>query len=279
MTTSPPAPETIALADVRAAIDARCAPILEHLRRHRPDLPAGELDAAVPALDAPLDEWLAFHAQVHRWLATDPSAASPGAGAPDAQADADALAALRRAPIPVAGTALAVHPKSFATLLHLVALDRRIDGLAALVNVACAPDASAALRDALDPLTEALARAVALCVWTWTTPGVALPFNASDPDPAIPTEILSLEPSAILEVHRAVHAMLERHQAVHALLDPLPAGGGGSRPSWAATFHALGVSLSTTAHDLQVAYAFDEVIAMAQLEASRRSHAGTEATT
>ncbi len=256
-----------------ADLDAACAP-LAHQLRLRGDIPAAELDAAVPALEAPASAWLSYHGQLHRWLAA-PAAAADGAARETA--DATVLAALRRAPVPVAGSALAVHPKSLATLLHLVAIDRVIDSLTVLAAEAARPEADAATRDRLYAIAPLLARAIGLAVWVWTTPGPGLPFDPADPEPTVPEALLALGPDDLLAVHEAVQAVLARGAAVQALIDPTPADQGGTRPTWSALFHALGATLAVSPHELQVVRTFDEVLALLQLEGDRRTAADPEA--
>lgn len=252
-----------------ADLDAACAPLAQQLRL-RGDIPAAELDAAVPGPDATGDDWLRFHGQLHRWLAA-PSGAPVAAASDHAAADARILEALSDTPVPVEGTSLLVYPKSFVTLMHIAALDVTLDGLTRLYATCTTDEASAVERDQVERIGAAIAYTLGLVTWAWTTPGPGLPWDVSDGAPVLPAHIEALRPDETLTVHQAVATMHLRLAALQQLVDPVRAEDGGNRPSWSALFHGLGVELGVGADVLLAKKSLDAVLAMARLEVARNA--------
>ncbi|MBC7841891.1 MAG: hypothetical protein H7099_06250, partial [Gemmatimonadaceae bacterium] len=237
--------------------------------RHRGDIAAAELAAAVPPLEAPVSAWLSYYGQLNRWLAGAPARVTNE----HAIADRTVMDAMRNAPIAVKGTTLQVFPKSFTALVHLAELDVQLDGLTRLYWSAQAADATAAERDTIEAIAAALARAGALLVWAWTSPGRGLPWPATESAGELPLSIRELTPDDFLAVHDAVALMHARLQSLAVLLDPIRREQGGQRPSWSGLFHAMGMEIGTPASELMEAQSLEAVLAMAQLQAARNAPA------
>jgi hypothetical protein len=248
-----------------ADLDAACTPIAAMLRR-RGDIPVAEIDACIPSIEAPAEDWLRCYGQLQRWVAAPQAAA---AAQSHVTADRAVLDAQRHAPMPVAGTALAVYPKSYATLLRIAELDSAIDGLVRLLAVCLEGTASLEARDQLEPLEEALARAQGLIVWAWTHPGVGLPWDVREPAGEIPGEILALLPEEILLVHQTVAQQHARLQALATLIDPVRREAGGTRPTWSGLFQAMGFEMGVAPRELLEAQSLEAVLVNAQLQAHR----------
>ena len=250
-------------------LDQACAPIIATLR-HRGDIPAAELDACVPSLEASAADWLRCYGQLMRWLASAPAHEQPMA---HAAADRAVLDAQRHAPVPVPGTDLRVYPKSFSTLLRLAELDSQMDGLVRMFAVCAEPEATAEQRDQLERLAFGIERAQGLIVWAWTSPGTGLPWPPHGFAGELPGEVLALLPEEVLAVHSAVSQLHQRLQALSVLVDPVRKEAGGTRPTWSGLFQAMGFEMGVAPSELLESQSLEAVLAMAQLQASRMQSA------
>lgn len=263
MTTGTTPPEPAVLSSPN--LDAACLPLVEQVRLRR-IVAEADLRAIVPQDHSDPWAWLSCYGQLRAWLA------APKPEARD-QADADALVlhALREAPIPVPGLdGIAVFPKSFATMLQLRILDAQLDRMTARLITMIGEGAGLPQIDGAIELSSAVTYAQGLAVWSWIHPGPGLPFDPLDAEPKVPDHVVNLTPADLLAIASAVNQFSASLAACQTLIDPVPSRDGGSRPSWAGFFEAVGASTHVNPRELAVTHSLGAVLARAYLAADRQ---------
>lgn len=224
----------------------------------------------------PLGRWIVCLAQYTRFAGRlDPVKTD----ADIAKAEADVLAALRHAPVPVELVArvrgrpvrLEVHPKSFEALLHIESRDRELTRLAEAFERLQALPAEAQAVWGRKLAAEIAYQNQVLC-WIVTHPGPGLPFPEGRDAPAVPKRFRDLEAQdvvSILRAHRRV--AIVRLARVADLI-----GGGkatGKRQSWASlgatAASELGVASATLLRD----WTLESWIAQLSLTADAKAQA------
>jgi hypothetical protein len=224
----------------------------------------------------PLGRWIYCYAQYSRMAGRlDPQKTD----AEIAKAEADVLAALRHAPVPVElvrtvrgrPVRLEVHPKSFETLLHIEARDReltRLTGaLEALQDLPAEAQATWGRR-----LTAEIAYQTHVLCWIVTHPGPGLPFPENRDAPAVPKRFRDLEAQdvvSILRAHRRVAVV--RLARVADLI-----GGGkasGKRQSWASLGATAASELGVSSGALLRDWTLESWIAQLSLASDAKARA------
>ena len=247
-------------------IDLRCLSLIQAVKS-RGVVPQAELDDAIPADQEDAEAWLSFYGQLRVWNAMPETRAIES----DA-ADALVTAAIREAPIPVPEIdGCYVYPKSFETLLQIRVLDTQLDRLTARLISMLGEGASLEQIDGGVAVSACVAYVVHLLLWSWTSKGTGLPFDATNPEPTVPEHIKTLTSSQALAITFAAHQFSASIAACQQLVDPTPAREGGRRPSWAAFFESVGAELHMDAGELAVTSSLAKVLALAFLAGDRRN--------
>jgi hypothetical protein len=224
----------------------------------------------------PLGRWIYCYAQYSRMGGRlDPQKTD----AEIAKAEADVLAALRHAPVPVElvrrkqgrPVRLEVHPKSFETLLHLEARDRELARLTEALERLQDLPAEAQASWGRKLVAEIAYQQQVLC-WIVTHPGPGLPFPETRDAPAAPKMYRTLEAQDVVSILRAYRRIaVVRLARVADLI-----GGGrakGKRQSWA-SLGATGASeLGVPSRTLLRDWTLESWIAQLALTADAKAQA------
>ncbi|HNB58681.1 MAG TPA: hypothetical protein PK308_00110 [Phycisphaerales bacterium] len=224
----------------------------------------------------PLGRWIYCYAQYSRMAGRlDPQKTD----ADIAKAEADVLAALRHAPVPVElvrtvrgkPVRVEVHPKSFETLLHIEARDRELGRLCEALEGLQGLPAKAQARWGRRLAAEIAYQQQVLC-WIVTHPGPGLPFPGGKDAPAVPKRFRDLEAQdcvSILRAHRRVAVV--RLGRIADLI-----GGGkasGKRQSWASLGATAASELGVSSRALLRDWTLESWIAQLSLTADAKAQA------
>lgn len=236
-----------------------------------------ELAEVIPTDTSDVRAWVQCYGRCHAWLAV---ARLKQQTSPGRDADALVTAAIREVPVPVRGVDdLAVHPKSFETLLQIQVLDAQLGRLTARLVAMIGDDATLTEIDGGIELASAVSYVIGLMAWAWTSEGTGLPFKATESEPVLPERIKALAPQELLAITAAAHEFSASLAAVQELIDTLPSRDGGKRPSWAAFFEAVGAQAHADPRELAVTQSLARVIAQSYLASDRlRASASNEDT-
>lgn len=227
--------------------------------------------------------WTYAYGQLNR-LAARLERLAVGSDAARALADAQGLAALKGAPVPVpgmrddAGEPVHVYPKSFDTLQQLHALDAQLGHALAVQQRLLAADAAglldAAAANELPTVAQLVSDLTLLCCWVVTTPGPGRPAGADAAVPPIPDALRAWSDVEVLAVVRAHQRLLGRAHVMSALLDERTEAEGGQRPSWSLFLGSLAVELHADPGTLARERTLESLLAQVRLAGAARAVPG-----
>jgi len=227
---------------------------------------------------APLEAWILHYAKVGQLLGREDRAAL---SLEHQEADALIVAALTSEPVPVAlppvagePREVAVHPKSYATLLYFFHVRDWLQTNLTVRYRALREAGSPVDADLLVRVAGELAYQQGLLAWAACTPGPGLPdalagqWHPKADRPAVPEPFASLQASDLLRIHEAfLRVNAGQLQALDRLVDLGDQDAAAARPSWSIFFGKLGMKLKTPPERLMRDVALASLLATVKLAA------------